>query len=1453
MAGRDFHLHFHAHGLPSSDPEADQRPASQSAPDRQDEPEGTAGDVMAAAWGKAIEASPLLGKCADPDRVHAVVAECARRCRDATGILLAQTGLGDPWTDENYPVRVLRTTELLLRNAGFLPGAEPGQPGNGRMLAETPGPQASAVDSTRLRAAEAALLIAGPFLREAVLAEGIRDAASISPANFDRTFTPGARGDLELTHEMHQHLVQRIAGLRERAWAARHAGPGETSASEQLALWLVHRWLAGRVRHWEGAGAGQVYQFGASLIRDRPGGVADDEEVMLVQAVLLAIAAEPADTRLIGKLTGQHVHVRWRFAAAILWLAGIMAADPRRLPSVVANLVGTRMELPLSTVRDAAGRLASWDWHRQSGTLDLRLACDHPALHDAFDDIAHRAGKASETIQAGLGLPAWLAARLPRQVIAAPAGLRPKIVKTIDGEEPAYEVPLSRFQLAEEKVRELLMGQQLYNDRKLALRELYQNALDACRWRAIREEYLARKGGLGHASWTGLIRFTQGTDNGRPFIECEDNGVGMDVNTLKHVFANAGERFVYGQDFRAEQAEWADFDPQLSMVSNSQFGIGVFSYFMLADEITVVTRHQGRSGLPDPQAYEVRIASSGGLFQMKPAGGVLRGCGTRVRLYLSGNAGSVSVLGTVREFLWIAEHRVEIMEGPDKEAWEAGELRLEPTRIRSLKCGEDLWWVSDRGGLVADGIRLSATAGNPGSYGLVVNLRGKHRPQFTLDRNRLRGWDEKWVSQLARESVPALMGWPSFTLGWLWRVARSNVTLGQQIFEYAIEAGQALETWQYRVGAVRLDVAGCMEWDSDLIDRSGESSFAPWLRAWRAGVWRHLGADPESLPEICAPQCTEGFPVPEPIDQALLGDLRAPDEDYGWRSKPWPADTLWPKDHMPVLRSFAYSGRTIRARLRRLRRYAIIGLDLSWARCIAPADRIVGRDEIPLFAVVEGWSPPGAPPRRGLHGSWLKSTELRNLPPGEILRRARVLAREDWTAPEIELGEFARRSLTSEEWALLDRVTWDDEGCGKVEPPGLGGLARTYLRESLGEVLDRCDRLAPLGVVVPCRDAYPRELDSFEKKAFPHIRVAGQALSQLDLVRIAGRTGVTVGEAHRALARLEQHGVLTRPRLTGAPELRPTPRDLDLLSSLEGPAGSGGAQRGHARPALRIAEIITRRRPQDRAHLPAARTLAPYAAPARFASPELVAAAYWLETTLAGAADALRNIYPAAELPSLAPECADLAVLKETGGVLLDLREELVWRLGPGPIVSGALTADQPLGDFLGRLAPFRAMGAGVPPFDEAIRDALNQVELDPYDEDMLTVPDESGRRTFLRSITPLGLVRIAGRLGWTPVQAHERLSRLIPVGLTLEYPSAGLPDEIVRWQDLLLLTTYFDGQPPVVSGRVGEAYLDAATAEIFDTDDPAEIAGHTAWLRTRLALYAPLFQLVIAGEGVSD
>lgn len=1375
------------------------------------------GDELTDAWRKAVGASALLGLCKDEDKdlVRDKVAECAQRCGSATLMLRNRTGLTDLWTDQDYPVRVLKNTEFLLRNAGFLPDPE---------QARNTG-DAQSTEDRRLDPGEIMLLIVAPFLREAVLAVGIKDAASIDPANLDRTYIPGPRSDLELTHEMYPHLVRRARGLRQN---------GDARSADQIALWLVHRWLTDRVKLWDEAGTHDTCKIGATLIESGCGSMSQHEVLRLVQALLMAIGAEAADEDVLRKLSAAFVSERWRFLAAILWLAGTMAADPRRLPPVVADLIGTRMELRLSEVGFAAGRPAKWS-RGADDVLDLTLACEHPALHDAFEDIVRRAAVTSEAVRTRLALSTYSE--------ALPCGLTSNGLRaaTIQDNQPAYDVPLSRFQIAEEKVRELLMGRQLYGDPALAIRELYQNALDACRWRATRQQYLERTG-QSPAPWSGLIRFTQGADDdGRPYIDCEDNGVGMDIDTLKHVFANAGERFVYGQEFRAEQAVWADLDPPLRMVSNSQFGIGVFSYFMLADEITVLTRHQLRDGAVASQAHEVRIASSGSLFQIRPAGG-LSGGGTRIRLYLSGEAGETSVLSTLRDLLWVAEHQVDAV-GPDgRESWSAGDLRYPSLGADPLKCGDDMWWVPGAGGLAADGIKTDIE-----SFGTVVNLRSEHRPQFTVDRKSLSTWDEDWEFSLITAALPNLMSWPGFTLPWLWSLAESDINRAQEVYEHAIAIDQYITVARIRgkSAPVVLGNVGCAISDRYILDHVHSSmGMSRGLRRWRIAVWRKEGHAIDRFPESSIPDCVDGFPVPDPIDGSLLGRVS---EEY-----PPHSDDLRPG---AIIEAAWESQRTLNEMLRRLRKYAIVGFDLAKIRDLAGLPEEFNSLDDSLFAIfmaLEPWELSGEMQARNVVRALAGAANRLELPFGDVAGRALAIIEQLFDiAPDVKRISVDAFSVVDRIEDLLDLNTVRTWLRGEIRPSDLAAASQR-LSWPIHRVAELCDDLAPLGITVPYGADYPTDLSEIEIAALELIYKAGQSLSPRDVVRIAHKVGEPIKVVLNALSRLEKLGLLARPELAGPVDFIPGEGEIAILSNQGMSISRAAMQRIGLRasgiymdtrvPWARVIEIITLRQGSDEGLLAAAHNLIPFTAPdGPITFPQLIDLAYRLRTTLSGAAAALRETYPSAIMPALDPDQASLTIPWIVHRILIDNTSGIIaWRSVLPPIIDESAAANRPLGDLLRSLDPFRQFGAPAPYCSEKTREMLNNVKIDEYDLDMLRVRQGSDA---MEVVSSLALVQAAGKMGWTLAQADWRFTRLAPVGLTIGYPRLEFPDEIVYWYDLLALTEYFDGQEPSISGQIDWPHLEKAALEIFGCS-PEEVPMKASFLRDRLRIYAALFEL---------
>lgn len=135
-----------------------------------------------------------------------------------------------------------------------------------------------------------------------------------------------------------------------------------------------------------------------------------------------------------------------------------------------------------------------------------------------------------------------------------------------------------QFTLQQNKIIKLLMGVGLYKDPYASLRELYQNAMDACKCMLHKEQALGRE-------YHGLIEFGLESDEANTYLYCSDNGVGMTDYVIENYLLKIGNSYYKSSDFYREQATWnTDFVP------TSQFGIGILSCFMIADRIEILTK-----------------------------------------------------------------------------------------------------------------------------------------------------------------------------------------------------------------------------------------------------------------------------------------------------------------------------------------------------------------------------------------------------------------------------------------------------------------------------------------------------------------------------------------------------------------------------------------------------------------------------------------------------------------------------------------------------------------------------------------------------------------------------------------------------------------------------------------------------------------------------------------------
>lgn len=961
----------------------------------------------------------------------------------------------DPWRDEKLPIRLLEKLDMLVS------GSDP---------------------PVTLTQAETALVLTVPFVREAVLASGVVQAAQVNPLTLEEiSRTTGFRLALDKLHQGQPRFLRKAHRLKEQ---------GCIADKDAVMSWLMHRCLMRSLELWQPeAEGGYLSDDFIAVLEDAHHCKCRLSRETLVPERLLELArclfadleridrddhpnALQSRLTVVGRSYREEQEIREKMLAYLLKMAGLLAIDGRTLSDVLVDHVGLADPL---TPQQALDTITQADWKPSGRSRTLKVTCNHQAVDLALADHVEQANAVlthifrqvaeKREMEALAGLPTHL--------------MSDGIVPEQDGGIPAYQKPHINFQLAHDEIRELLMGEQLYGDPGLAIRELYQNALDACRYREARLKYLQQTGQYpkNYQQWQGRIIFRQDKDeNGREYIECEDNGIGMGMLHLSQCFARAGRRFADLPEFIEEQAEWLKCDPPIRLYPNSQFGVGVLSYFMLADEIEVETCRLDRQGRPD-RKLRVRIPGSSGLFRVRDGGFGIE-AGTRVRLYLNRTRYEgklISCIEILRKLLWVAEFPTEVQQGARREVWQVGRLRHpDISEDQCLAVGNNVWWVpqseylpDETGCILSDGLWTEEER-----VGIVVNLRQDHYPKLTVDRKKIVEWDRDYVRKLLIQNSEPLLNWSYLTLKWLWGLSKKHPHVAAHIVELLSQQQAKVQLGGWRVKNRKISIAevGCFAFDEDFTQRNNTRSsihLMPWwIMPYRIALWGKYGLlklSTACLDSIPASMQPEFSPIPEPRDAIVLSDnfkgeiIAYSDSERGQIS---PAQIVLAAAHLEE---------PITVTLKRLQRLAFLGLKVSNVNpddlgeltaneedLIALSRRLNGKEKIPLqFKRV--------PPAHIV----LASARL-NEPVAETLKRLQKFIPLGLEVTEVEPESLGNLRATSEDLiALSDSL--DGQYPYRDSRVSIAHVifAVKQLNESMAKTLKRLQKFTPLGLEIP--------------------------------------------------------------------------------------------------------------------------------------------------------------------------------------------------------------------------------------------------------------------------------------------------------------------------------------------------------------------------------------------------
>jgi hypothetical protein len=156
-----------------------------------------------------------------------------------------------------------------------------------------------------------------------------------------------------------------------------------------------------------------------------------------------------------------------------------------------------------------------------------------------------------------------------------------------------YKYGEYRFTLEQNQILDLLMGENLYEERYVFVRELLQNAIDTSRHR----EFIERA--AGNTSFQAApIQVSDWDDNeGYHWVRFDDFGVGMNESIIKDFLLKVGRSFYSSAQFRAELIK-AQRKHSGDFVPISRFGIGLLSCFMAGDRVELFSVRKSENGKP---------------------------------------------------------------------------------------------------------------------------------------------------------------------------------------------------------------------------------------------------------------------------------------------------------------------------------------------------------------------------------------------------------------------------------------------------------------------------------------------------------------------------------------------------------------------------------------------------------------------------------------------------------------------------------------------------------------------------------------------------------------------------------------------------------------------------------------------------------------------------------------
>lgn len=296
-----------------------------------------------------------------------------------------------------------------------------------------------------------------------------------------------------------------------------------------------------------------------------------------------------------------------RFCAILLRLADILDFDDSRAPQAIYEY----NEFDERTSYSEQFSEEEWEKHLSSSGFRFESVADRSYPYPLDYTAECRSIQIEQKIECYLD---WVDRELDNcsKVIRRFAGrwndfvLPAKVERHIQSD--GYLSGQYRITLDQDQVMELFVGENLYSDPAVFVRELIQNAIDAVRTRKQLDRSLP-------SDWTGQINIRTWSERGYQWFRIEDNGIGMTEEIIRNYFLKVGRSYYNSNEFCQEKHR-CKADPDYTPVS--RFGIGILSCFMgdkKTNQVEVSTKHFSENSVYYP-ALRLSMRGINGYYYM---------------------------------------------------------------------------------------------------------------------------------------------------------------------------------------------------------------------------------------------------------------------------------------------------------------------------------------------------------------------------------------------------------------------------------------------------------------------------------------------------------------------------------------------------------------------------------------------------------------------------------------------------------------------------------------------------------------------------------------------------------------------------------------------------------------------------------------------------------------------